>query len=84
MQTDVSYLVSRLSPSFCSSALVVARGEEMGARLGAKPGLAVGGGGPGQGTQTLSAPFHFLLSSNFSNYKARFSMPGNNEGLWYR
>lgn len=24
------------------------------------------------------------FSSNFSNYKARFSMPGDNEGLWYR
>lgn len=59
MQTDVSYLVSRLSPSFCSSALVVARGEEMGARLGAKPGLAVGGGGSGNPDplRTLSLPF---------------------------
>ncbi|KAF6076447.1 putative acid phosphatase 7, tartrate resistant (putative) [Phyllostomus discolor] len=27
--------------------------------------------------------FYFFLSSNFSNYKARFSMPGNTEGLWY-
>lgn len=37
-----------------------------------------------QGTQTLPPSFYFLLPSNFSNYKARFSMPGNNEGLWYR
>lgn len=49
-----------------------------------RPGSGVVGAAD-QGTQTLfSPPFHFLLSSNFSNYKARFSMPGNNEGLWYR
>lgn len=84
MQTDVSFLVSHFSPSSCSSALVISRGEEMGAGLGGRPGLAVGSWGPGRGTQTLSPPSHFLLPSNFSNYKARFSMPGNNEGLWYR
>lgn len=40
--------------------------------------------GWGEDTQTLLPSFYSLLSSNFSNYKARFSMPGNNEGLWYR
>lgn len=57
----------------------------MRAEQGARPGLTVGGGG-GQVSpkphprQTLLLPF----SSNFSNYKARFSMPGDNQGLWYR
>jgi hypothetical protein len=32
----------------------------------------------------ISALFFCLfVSSNFSNYRARFSMPGSSEGLWY-
>lgn len=27
--------------------------------------------------------FVYLHFSNFSNYRARFSMPGSSEGLWY-
>jgi hypothetical protein len=27
--------------------------------------------------------FSLFVSSNFSNYRARFSMPGGSEGLWY-
>ena len=57
----------------------------MGAGLGARLALVVGsGGGGGWAPRPSLLPFYFLLSSNFSNYKARFSMPGNTEGLWYR
>lgn len=58
----------------------------MRAGLGARLGLTVGSGGRGLGWAPRPSflPFYFLLSSNFSNYKARFSMPGNTEGLWYR
>lgn len=57
----------------------------MRAGPGARLGLAVGsGGGGGWALRPSLLLFYFLLSSNFSNYKARFSMPGNTEGLWYR
>lgn len=37
-----------------------------------------------RGPHHLCLTFSFPPFSNFSNYKARFSMPGDTEGLWYR
>lgn len=57
----------------------------MRAGLGARLGLTVEVGAGGRWAPRPSfLPFYFLLSSNFSNYKARFQHARNTEGLWYR
>ena len=58
------------------------RGGEGRAGSWTLPGSGEAGVGPRHPDPPLT--FSFLLSSNFSNYKARFNMPGDSEGLWYR